>query len=329
VGSGRSGTNWLLDILDTSPFTHCRSEPDGIPGSPFRKLQEQSAAFFQPSPELFETWEQTLQWSKVRMGTRDHHVPIQKHHMYRASHRLGLSAWPVRPKVRKSLAILWPPFRQNEWLMPWWIGDLDRLKQACGVFKVSLHAWIVTWILYHCPHIPILHIVRYPGGVMNSALTRFWSQCSPSQAQQELVNIHSELQKVVHCDPSWASVFGPIEAMDWIEAVMWFWRYNNEKIFEAGQGHSQYKKVLYEDLAHNPLVQAQAIYQFCHLPWGDRELRLITQGNQRSVWGKLPGTPTTVAAAWKTKLDPKHLDLINRVLDNSLMQFWWNQSGSL
>ena len=33
AGQGRSGTNWLLQILDLSSQTHCRNEPNDCIGS--------------------------------------------------------------------------------------------------------------------------------------------------------------------------------------------------------------------------------------------------------------------------------------------------------
>jgi len=38
-GHGRSGTNWLLELLDLSPQTFRRSEPRGVETSPLRKLE--------------------------------------------------------------------------------------------------------------------------------------------------------------------------------------------------------------------------------------------------------------------------------------------------
>ncbi|MEQ9482329.1 hypothetical protein [Coleofasciculus sp. F4-SAH-05] len=43
VGQGRSGTNWLLDLLDLSSETHCRNEGDQLATSPLAQL---------PSPKV-------------------------------------------------------------------------------------------------------------------------------------------------------------------------------------------------------------------------------------------------------------------------------------
>ena len=40
TGNGRSGTNWLLELLDLSPQTFCRSEPSGIETSPLKALDD-------------------------------------------------------------------------------------------------------------------------------------------------------------------------------------------------------------------------------------------------------------------------------------------------
>ena len=38
AGHGRSGTNWLLHLLDRSATTHCRNEPNEIAGNAFAAL---------------------------------------------------------------------------------------------------------------------------------------------------------------------------------------------------------------------------------------------------------------------------------------------------
>ena len=39
IGQGRSGTNMLLGFLDLSPKTHCRNEPNALPGCAFATLE--------------------------------------------------------------------------------------------------------------------------------------------------------------------------------------------------------------------------------------------------------------------------------------------------
>ena len=40
IGQGRSGTNYLLSLLDQSAATHCRNEPDQLDSSALSRLAE-------------------------------------------------------------------------------------------------------------------------------------------------------------------------------------------------------------------------------------------------------------------------------------------------
>ena len=49
LGQGRSGTNYLLHLLNQSPLTHCRNEPDEVEDSALRRLSPYR--FFVDDPE--------------------------------------------------------------------------------------------------------------------------------------------------------------------------------------------------------------------------------------------------------------------------------------
>ena len=70
VGHGRSGTNWLLEMLDLSSRTHCRNEPNVIRDSPLTAIH---AELIDPSndAELDEHWDSAVAWAAERQGERD------------------------------------------------------------------------------------------------------------------------------------------------------------------------------------------------------------------------------------------------------------------
>ena len=69
VGQARSGTNWLLDLLDLSPYTHCRNEADKLENSPFAQLP--SPVVRQPLDENFgQQWDQAIAITASRLGER-------------------------------------------------------------------------------------------------------------------------------------------------------------------------------------------------------------------------------------------------------------------
>ena len=326
IGNGRSGTNWLLTMLDASRQTHCRNEPQEIPTSPYHQL---------PAPPLdgdaFQKmavkWDAFVAWTAYRMGERDLKIENPKDHIHPWAQKTGLAYLPVRPKVQQQFRPLVPALQRGEWQMPIWIGSPERLRQATAVLKVNdLKAWTAEWIFQHRPQVPVVHITRHLGGQLNSGIKRFFTHLSPEQKVREQ-RLHQEiLQLATKLHPEWSEKLGDIEAMDLIEAVAWVWRYNNEMIYLRGQQATNYLPIVYEDLAQDPLHYARKMYDLCQLPWTPEVERIISQGLDTSVWGKLEKSASSVADAWKQKLAPEYQELTHEVLDGSLMQTWWASS---
>lgn len=323
VGNGRSGTNWLLTMLDASRLTHCRNEPQEIQTSPYHRL---------PTPPLDGNvseamamkWDAFVAWTSQRMGERDLKITNPKNHIYAWAQKTGIAHLPVRPKLQKQLRPFIPALQRGEWLMPAWIGNQTRLHQALAVLKVNdLRAWVAEWIFQHRPQVPVIHITRHPGGQLNSGIKRFFSDLSPEQQTREQ-HLHQGILKLAaQLHPEWGEKFGDIEAMTLIEAVAWVWRYNNEMIYLAGQQAPNYLPIVYEDLAQDPIYHARRLYKICQLSWTADVEHIISQGLDTSVWGKLEKSSNSVADAWKRKLAPEYQDLANKVLEGSLMQTWW------
>ena len=326
IGNGRSGTNWLLSILDASPLTHCRNEPQDIPDSPFHNLPNAWELRDNPAA-MDEKWDSFVNWTGTHMGERDHRITNPKAHVHPLAQQLGIAYWPVRPKIRRLLRLVLPELRQGEWKMPWWIGSQAKLDQAYAIIKINdLRAWIVRWLLENRPDVPIIHIVRHPGGQLNSGIRRFFSQLSSEKLASERSLYQNILKTAVQLDSQWADQFRDIETMSLMEAVAWFWRYNNEEIYKAGQNYSNYMLVVYEELAKNPLKYAEKVYDFCQIFWNQTVEDLIEAGTKTSVWGKLSNAPGKVSVAWKTELSSEHQRLTKCVLSGSLMESWWNKS---
>lgn len=328
VGNGRSGTNWLLDILDASRLTFCRSEPDGIYSSPMRKIHDlEFKEQVHDSDAFGNHWDVMVEWTRLHIGIRDHQITTPKKYIHPVSLKLGLARWPNRPKIRKLLSFIMPELRQEEILMPWWIGDRYKLTQAIPVFKIDLDPWLVSWILQHRSQTTMLHIVRHPGGILNSTLERFWNKCSPEKATKELEINRNKLRTILKYEAEWADRFGNIDKMNYAETVLWLWCYKNERLFHIGKDCPNYMHIVYEKLTQDPVNYAKTIYQFCKLPWNPSVEDLIRAGTKESVWEKLSSTPTVVAEAWKAKLSQEYQTLTKRVLSDSFMENWWNKSN--
>ena len=102
AGHGRSGTNWLLHLLDRATTTHCRNEPNEILGNAFAALPSplvsvmDAAAFAAP-------WSRAVAEAARQMGDRDRAVPIRKSHLSAWAQQTGLCDALSRPRVRRAL----------------------------------------------------------------------------------------------------------------------------------------------------------------------------------------------------------------------------------
>jgi len=324
VGNGRSGTNWLLSMLDASPATHCRNEPHDISDSPFHDLP--NPVQMQENPELMaKKWDDFATWTGRHMGERDHRIKAPKTHVHEMSQKLGVAYWPVRPKIRSALKLALPALRHGEWSMPWWIGSQNHLEKSYAVFKINdFRAWYVHWLLENRPQVPIVHLVRHPGGQLNSGINRFFSNLSEKEQEQERQLYTGILQTAIKLKPHWAEILGDPSNMELIEAVAWFWRYNNEEIFRIGKEYANYLFVTYEQVSQDPLSFAKQIYNFCDIPWEESTEASIKAGLSISMWGKLSAKPSEIAETWKTRLSPDYKDLADRVLKDSILEEYWS-----
>ncbi|WP_072620290.1 sulfotransferase [Spirulina major] len=325
VGHGRSGTNWLLDILDASPLTYCRNEPNEVHDSPCQKLAPlwQGGQDVATMTDMAAHWDEIAAWMGSRMGERDHRLATPKQYVHPWAQKLGVAYYPARPKIRQALRTAFPGMRAGEWPMPWWVGDQQKLEQAYAVLKINQAARVAVWLLKNRPQVPVLHIVRHPGGRLNSWLNRFLAVRDRDRINQRNKD---RLRDVLAVSPEWSDRIGDkIDAMPIAESEMWFWRYVTETIHQAGEGLPHYHLILYENLAHDPIGTARQVYEMCDQPWTPDIEALIRAGTKESVWGAIQGTPMSVAQAWRKKLKPDEIESVNHVLDSSIMAHWWDE----
>jgi hypothetical protein len=321
TGNGRSGTNWLETILHASPLTHCRSEPYGIPASPFNRIPQvwKSGA---ATPDMERHWDEVVDWSRSHVGRGDHAFTGPKRYVHPLARWSGITRLIAHSRSRRIIALLQPSLRRGEWRMPWWVGSQRRLEQAYPVFKINLDRRMAEWILAHRPQARILHMVRHPCGRLNSWLSRY---VAGRNADSVLADRKDRLRRIGEREPGWKARFGNIEALSLVECEVWFWRYVNESVFEAGLHQPGYLRLVYEELVESPLDNARKAYGFCGLPWDAGVEETITRGLDDSVWGKLSGTPASVAYAWKARLLPEHIRTVETIVHDSPIMAWWTK----
>jgi hypothetical protein len=318
VGQGRSGTNWLLDLLDLSPRTHCRNEANELADSPLAQLPSPTVRN-DFSEDFGQQWDRAIALSALRLGARDSIGTHPKDHLYEPARRLGGAALLNKNKARKLLSLTTPSLGTTEWFVPWWFASERSLKGAYLVLKLNqVPAW-AQWLLLNRPQALVIHIVRHPGGFLNSWQKRYLALEDPEAVKK--ANFQ-RLEQIAKSDPHWAERFGNLEAMSVHESELWYWCYATETIHNEGcdprsapvENRKNYLPVVYEELVADALAKTKQIYEKCHLPWTVDIERKVTQKAFNSK---------TIATAWRNKLSSEHVKLVERILDRSLMNQWW------
>ncbi len=320
TGQGRSGTNWVLDVLDASRQTLCRNEPNVIPGSPFEALG--SLKTMNDRELLDEHWDAIAAQTCTTVGERDHRLKVDKDYIHTLSHKLGLPPLMARPKIRKLLGkTVLPSLDGHIWELPSVVGSKERLEQSYGIIKVNQVPLLVDWILNERPKVPVVNIVRHPCGRHASFMKRYLALADPDE---ELARTREVLHEIGNLDPVWKERFGSIDSMNHAVSQTWLWRYVNESIEESGVGKTMYMQIIFEEMTADPMPHARAVYDLMGLEWTPEVERIVEQGLQESVWGKLAGTPSEVASAWKKSLGIDHVKEIEAILAQSPLASNWD-----
>jgi hypothetical protein len=312
LGQGRSGTNYLLQLLNQSPHTHCRNEADQLRESGLARLAPWR--FFADEhdfPALEEVWDGAMREAALCMGPRDHVVAHDKDWLRPGMRRIGYAYLRNRYRAVHALLRRGPPMFGRESRFPFWLSSSARLERAFHVFKLNAAVGLATFLFRRRPAAKAIHIVRHPGGFTRSWQKR-WVESADRQASERVAK--ERLLEIARRDPTFARHFGDPAPLSYIEAELWFWRWCNERIRADGAGTSSYFGLTYEELAADPAQVARRILEACELPWSE-ELR----GRMLAFSGEAG----RIAEAWKDSLDKGTVELIERVLDTSPLARSW------
>ena len=314
AGQGRSGTNWLLSILDASNRTHCRNEPDAIEGASLSRLP---TSWIPPvDEEAFALeWDRGIQRVCRTVGQTDHPPKGRKIFIRSWARRLGVyDRLLLSPTMRRWLRPLEPRLSQHPWEfeLPRWLGDPAELSRALTVIKLCQVPGWIRWVLRYRSEIPVFHIVRHPGGFLNSWTNRWLGK--NDRGDVTIAN-RRRLEIVRSAEPDWADRFGEIELMSAQESELWFWLYATETIHTTGQRRDQYRLVVFDDFAEGTQEFMVDIYERCGL--------CVTDEVREQV-GDLSKKFGSIAGAWRSKLDRGDRDCVERILEQSRIKDFWD-----
>lgn len=318
VGVGRSGTNWLFDLLDLSARTHCRNATsNSLPDSLLAPLIE-GVAPLQRDRDLGSRWDEALTALAGRMGAMDGRIPVAKAHFHRWASAAGLVRAVGSRRLRPVLAWIQPSLRQREWPVPRWLASAQAMRRAVPVLRIGSALPCVEWVLAERSRAKILHMVRHPGGFLNSWQRRFLSAGDADLVRRDNA---ARLRRVLEVDPSWGENFGDVDALCVQETELLFWRYSTETTWKHGGDEPQYKLVTFESLAADLDSALRSVYEHCGLAW-TREVAAAASIIPSRFSGKRVSA-REIAEAWRTTLDPRYVEMVDRILDQSpLGQIW-------
>ncbi|MFA9479094.1 sulfotransferase [Phycisphaerales bacterium AB-hyl4] len=309
LGHGRSGTNWLLSLLDHSPRTHCRNEPNELGGEPWQRLPSPWVCQPLDHDAVAPHWDAAVAWSAARVGQRDHRLPDTKAHVHQWARPLGLDRMMKGPKLRRAVSVAQPTLAEPEWQPPRWWARPDALTAAVPVLKLNqVPAW-ACWSLAHRPDAMHVHIVRHPGGFLNSYRNRWLAH----HDRDTVTRLNRDrLHQIAAVDDTWATRFDDIHTLTAEAAELWFWRYAAEMIHRLGESRPNYHLLIYEHLAADPVTQTRRLYDACRLDF--------TPAIERAVQ---PTASPAIARAWRNKLTAEDQHLIDTILTDSPLNTFW------
>jgi len=311
VGRGRSGSNFLLSLLDLSPLTHTRNEPHSLQNAAMSVLPRGWFVTDKQRPQLETHWDRAIVQAACSMGERDHMPKGPKYYIRPIPRALGLYKMLDGTRARRMLRRLIPSLRGAEWPLPRWVCNYDELHRSLPVLKFGPVPGWIEWVLAHRREARIVHIARHPGGFLNSWRNRWLLLHDRQEVHRKTT---ARLKAVAEALPEWSRRFGDIDAMSVEEAELWFWIYTNEVIHNAGRNLPNYMLVVYERLAANTVKLTRDMYEFCGLPWTDEIERAVRRESSDSI---------SISNSWQEKLSTQQIDLVNRMLAESSIQSWW------
>lgn len=317
IGQGRSGTNWLLDCLDASPQTFCRNEPNECVPSLMDPLPNHWR-IGADGARLAHWWDQVAEGTATHMGERDHRLNHPKDFVRPLSQQLGIAQLSARPRVRKLASrILWS-WADGEWRMPRWVGRLNQ-PDTLAIFKlVQGYNW-ATWVVDNRPDVPVVQVVRHPGGRHESFLRRYVSTADPEKVRRHKIDQLRQLAP----EKGLVERMGPLDELTLEEAETWFGVYQME-VFETRAAHSpKYLRITYEDMVADPSATIQQVFDHFELRLTQDVRDRIDAQRGTSVFGQVRDA-SAQTDGWREVLEPEVAERIAAIMEKTSIASWWD-----
>lgn len=304
AGTGRSGTTWLAKLLDASPVTWLRHEPDSPRNFAwFRDLPSRIER--DAGPGLAPLWEAGL-------------AAAERHHSHLLSpppdfekHFLRLPVWRglrLIDGVRRRLAPQAAPLR---------IPGLLFRDAPVTVVKSVVSNLRLAWLHDQFPELRIVLLVRHPGGYVNSWLT----------GSQRGFGSRERLFPVVLPFPRaeqerYAEAF---EHGSDLERELVYWIVANETPLLELAGSGRFRVVVYEELCRRPAEVMDELLAWLGLPFDEGIRRFIDASTSRHSDGYYDvfKDPAKVAEKWRDELSAEQVATVGHYLQGCELSALW------
>lgn len=309
-GHGRSGTNWLLEVLNLSSHTYCRNEPNELNDSHLNGLGSEWI-IENDGAVLNDMWDRAIAITASSIGARDQKINRDKDFLRSFPKSIGVYRVVSSSRLRQLINKIAPAVRCHEWSASTLVFKRNQVHEALTVIKINQAPGWARWLLENRKHAGVLHIVRHPAGMLNSWKKRYLNKNVYEKVEAEN---RRRLNKIVGLAPEWGARFGDIDSMSVEESELWFWCYSTETVHSAGQSNERYRLILFDDLACNPDEGVRGIYQFCGLEYTPD---IFNQAKRLSENSK------SIASSWKKTTSNQDRQKIARVCSGSPISEWW------
>lgn len=307
-GLPRSGTTWIGKILDSSPRTIYKHEPDtdikmnGIPHYPhledfseyhqtlnsyLKQVKQANSAFVVGKLPLFKKGYLNLATNKVLK------LSIYVSKVCKKYFSINV---PILSMVSRNTFL-------NNSLVWKSIESVSRLGVLADVFPQAK----ITLIIRH----PCGHILSYIKGT--------------EMKKMHVVNGDSVDEKVwnrrlsTKQAKSYGLTLDKIKKMNKIEELSWIWVISNEEAITALEGNLNAQILYYDDFCAEPLKASKSLFKFSGVDWSEQSEAFVMESIARSdqEYFSVYKTPLVVANKWRTTLQKEHIETIRNIISQS------------
>jgi len=306
LGMPRSGTTWIGKILDSSPRTLYRHEPDSygrlnaLPLAPrvshWRKHAEDVSEFFAGASGVRDT----KIAASAPVFSKDYQHALQT--LWNAAATFGTKGLT---RVMGEMQVpLWLP-RSGQARYRLVVKSIESLARS-GVIARAL------------PHARLILLLRNPYGFIASMLRGksqgLFADSGSIGEDLKLLDLLVEADEAGH-DVTMETLSEATPA----QRLAWQWVLSNDKALRDTDGRDNVTVIRYEDICADPMGATERLFAICDLPLTEQTRRFIrsSTGGHRERYYSVYKDPLKAANAWRAELPPELRESLRPILAQS------------